>query len=619
MREIISFTTNGLYENGNKSLAVRVLSLLLFITLAYTWRPLLHGILYPMRYSVEGVIVGIITLPLFLGLWFCPRIKDSGKKLHPILSIGVKISIFIGVLLTLVILYWTFVSYLVSVLAVISLPFVAVMFYYMAKGDNKVSGILLLIVFTLIVVVSSTFVLVYASSVIEEREKANIAMERMETTEELPEINEENARIVPKEVDEKQIKGSVSYRQHHIGSGDIARSPDGNITWSYPIQPDGIRNTLVENQRGIAMSDMSQMENSNIQTYDDSKFEVGEGMALHRGSDWNLLKDEYWVQYNDDSIDFVHEEEPYMAYTQTGHEWNVEMVGGIIPVPYTTPTWDGVSLLHTDGTIENYSPDEAQNSEVLDGQRLYPFDVTKEYIESLNYRNGIINQMAIIGSHENEVEVADLPAGAGNSQPFLVDMEDEQFSYIMALEPYGEDTRGLDEVWFTDSRTGEFTVFETKEDTLLGPERAMGVVRNEDTQTNWNTETTDGQFEVIEPVPTVIDGELWWHSKVVSTDNLDVSRNVFVNAHTGNAVESHTTAETIEFIRGMDNLEDLPNDTENNDTNTTIEEPDENADEDVIYVVTITDEDGNIVEQIEVEEGEEVNIESPETSENQTD
>jgi hypothetical protein len=79
----------------------------------------------------------------------------------------------------------------------------------------------------------------------------------------------------------------------------------------------------------------------------------------------------------------------------------------------------------------------------------------------------------------------------------------------------------------------------TGDDTLLGPERAMGIVRSEDSQTGWASGSEGGNFQVVEPIPVVIDDQLWWHSKVVPIDQTDVTRNVFVNAHEGEAVELH--------------------------------------------------------------------------------
>ncbi|MFC7057319.1 hypothetical protein [Halovenus salina] len=265
----------------------------------------------------------------------------------------------------------------------------------------------------------------------------------------------------------------------------------------------------------------------------------------------------------------------------------------------------GVALIHPDGTIENLSPEEARNSEVLEGQRLYPLYNTNRKMESLGYREGIINQMGTIGSHENEVEVASLPQGAGNKQPFVVDLKSERMSYVTTMEPYGADTRGLDEVWFIDSRTGEPTYFESKRQTLTGPERAMGIVRSQDSQTGWGD-----NFVVVEPIPVFVDGQLWWHSKVVPVDSTDITRHVFVNSANKEALTVTSTSEVKAFLRG----EDV------NGTNDIDTEPAPGEDN-VEYYIVIEDEDGTVIQRIPIGPGEEPSVKyvpAEETAQNES-
>ncbi|PSP27049.1 hypothetical protein BRC65_08045 [Halobacteriales archaeon QH_2_65_14] len=77
-------------------------------------------------------------------------------------------------------------------------------------------------------------------------------------------MNEENARIAPRPVADVQTRGSVSYRRYRLGTSDIARMEDGRLAWSYPIQPDGLRNKLFEHQQGVFVTDMTRMEDREI-------------------------------------------------------------------------------------------------------------------------------------------------------------------------------------------------------------------------------------------------------------------------------------------------------------------------------------------------------------------
>jgi hypothetical protein len=277
-----------------------------------------------------------------------------------------------------------------------------------------------------------------------------------------------------------------------------------------------------------------------------------------------------------------------MYYPKTGHDWH------LLPLPHTTPTWDGGALVHPDGQIEHLSPEEARNHPVLEGQRLYPMTLTRDEMGSLGYRNGIINQFPIVGAHEGEVETARLPADADNAQPFVIDLEGERMSYVTAMEPYGADTRGLDEVWFVDAETGTYQYFGTDEETLTGPERAMGIARSADSRTNWGQ-----NFIVTEPVPVTIDGSLWWHLKVAPTDYTDVTRNVFVNADTSRTVEIRDDEEVRDFVAGTVTEDDLD----------TIEGGD--SDQEVLYYILVTDDSGAVTERIPVERGQETAIVEP--------
>ncbi len=536
--------------------------LLVVIALVYLWRPLFHPVFYDMFHSPGAFIFWTVTVVGAVLLWMSPPFDTDGSGVSALM---------------------------------------AALFEETDQNDFDSSGIVKLSLFAMLVVVALVLGGIYAipANAVEERTLAQQTMDDGEAIESLPSMNEENARIAPRPVADVQTRGSVSYRQFRLGTSDIARMEDGRLAWSYPIQPDGFRNMLFENQQGVLMSDMTRMENREMQAHDDTEFAVGEGMFLHRGSEWNLRKSDFWAKYNDDAVEFVHDGQPYMAYPKTGHEWH------LTPIPHTTPTWEGVALVHPDGTIDHLSPEEAQESEILDGQRLYPLYNTDRKMESLGYREGIINQMETIGSHVDQVEVAGLPSGAGNEQPFVIDLEDEQMSYVTALEPYGEDTRGLDEVWFMDARTGEPTYFESEDQTLTGPERAMGIVRSDDPRTGWGTD-----FVVIEPIPVIVDDELWWHSKVVPTDNTDITRNVFVNSNTDETIAIHSTEGVQEFLIGedIDDIEDVE----------TEPAPD---DEDVDYYLVIEDADGEVIERVPVEPGEDpsISVVSPDEIEQEED
>lgn len=522
------------------------------VGLIWVWRPLFHGIIYRVMYS-PGMLF-LIGIPLIAGLilFFMPPIERENSVDSSVMSK----------------------TYLLTGFVILGLVIALV------------GGV--------------------AGGMLENRTLAEETMSDSQQIDELPDVNEDNPRVVPRTVSDVQASGSVSYSQHRLGPSDIARDTDGSLAWTYAIEPDNFRNQVSNNQRGLLYSDMTKMEDREIRAVDDREFKYGTNMILHRGVEWQLLKSDYMVQYRDDPVEFMHDDDAYMAFTKTGHEWH------LTPFPHTTPTWEGVALVHEDGTIEHMSPEEAQESEVLDGQRLYPLYNSQKKAQSLSYREGIINQMPALGQRENVVDPATIPESAENTQPFVIDMEGEQMSYSYAMEPPGSGT-GLSEVWFYNAETGEGQYYETGSETIFGPDRAMGIVRSEDSRTGWGDD-----FVVLEPVPTVVNDDLWWHMKVAPVDYTDITRNVFVNAETGEAVAIFNTQGVIDFMQGeeIDEIEGATDEIENGDDmdEVTAEPSDE---EGIAYELVIYDSDGNEIDRIPIEHGQSFDIEVSEEVEEQ--
>jgi hypothetical protein len=454
---------------GNRQLLVKLLVLLPVVGLLYVWRPLFHPVIYRMVYSPGGLYAVGLPVVVTVLLYLAPPLGDEEDSSAGIKIVLVGVTVAVGIVLAL------------------------------ALGG--------------------------LGGAFEESHLANEAMENADQIDRFPEVNEANPRIKPRSVSDTQASGATNYPQHELGPSDVARTENGSLAWSYAIQPDQFQNRLNNNQRGVLFSDMTRSETA-ITAFDEMEFTHGRAMLFHRGAIWNLRKSDYWTQYRDDPIEFVHNGSAYMAYPKVDHEWN------LLPVPHTTPKWGGVALVHQNGTIEQLSPDEARNHPVLQGQRLYPLYMAERYANSLKYRNGILNQLPVVGSFEGVVGPASMPSGTGNSQPFIVDMEGERLSYIYAMEPAGSGS-GLAEVWFFDSRTGTPRQFRVDE-TLKGPERAVDKARSAMPEVSWvgTGDGGDGNARILEPVVTVVEGDLWWHVKAAEAGegSLLDNANIFVRA-----------------------------------------------------------------------------------------
>jgi len=344
----------------------------------------------------------------------------------------------------------------------------------------------------------------------------------------LAESDAENPRIVTRSVAQRYASNTLNFPQYRVTNSDITVY-NGTLYWSYALSPDGLWNHLTKRQHGTVLVDMTR-QNTRVETVT-GDLRAGMGTVFYNNHRWRTLKHgPYLVDYQD-SFMVVHEGEQYIATPYTRPNFHV------LPLPHTTPEWGGVVLVDSDGNVEDLSPEQARNHEVLTDQRLYPFALTRERVSATRYRNGIINTYT---SHEGEIEVAPVP-GEGNDQPFLIHTESGP-QYVVAVEPYGE-AQGLREVWTVDARTGVFERFAPNE-SLFGPRKATDYVRQAARTTDWD------RFTPSEPIPVVVDGQLYWEVRVVPTDNSGVSYVAFVNARSSDVTEVESTGAVRAFMRG---------------------------------------------------------------------
>ncbi len=355
-------------------------------------------------------------------------------------------------------------------------------------------------------------------------------MDRAATAENLSETDPAKPRVVTKSVAARYASNTLNFPQYRIEGGDVTVR-NGTPYWSYALAPDGAYNHYTKRQHGTVLVDMTQ-QNAEVDTVV-GDLEKGVGPAFYNNYRFAMLKQANFLVAYGDPFMVVHGGDQYIAvpYTKPEFHW--------LPLPYTTPEWGGVVLIGPDGSIEDLSPAEARDHSVLEEQKLYPFELAREKVAATKYRNGIVNTFT---SHEDEIEVAPVP-GEGNDQPFLV-FTNEGPEYVVAVEPYGQ-AQGLKEVWTVDGRTGEYAVY-SPERSLFGARKATDYVRQAARTTDWN------RFTPSEPIPVVVDGQLYWEVRVVPSDSSGIAYIAFVNAQSSDVHEVSTTAEVTAFLEGED-------------------------------------------------------------------
>lgn len=400
-------------------------------------------------------------------------------------------------------------------------------------------------------------------------------MDRVEFIDGLPETDADNVRIMPYQVGDEVVENRLQYSRNKMGTEDIVYI-NGTPHWSFTLEPDGLMNSFRFHQVGAAYADMT-TRSANVHTIEQD-FVYGEGMYVTDNYAWQLRHDVYWTDHKDPFV-IPHEGDLYMAVPRVKHEhkFNVPSFDRPIPQPYSVPYFDGVHLLHSDGTIEDLSPEEARSHPVLADQRIYPYDLMSFEVSSTRYRHGILNKWFW---HDEEIEIPSLPGE--NTQPFLITTENGP-ELVMSAEPWG-DAAGVLEVWFAHGQSGELRVKQWDvQDTQTGPERAMQYVRQEHPLWDWS------ELDVDEPIPTFIDNKLYWNVRTVTSAPL-VRATSFVDADTGDVVTIREDIDVKEFVKGED-VDEI--------------DPDTPLEPGIIIEIT---EDGEVVNTIEVQPGQEITI-----------
>ena len=394
----------------------------------------------------------------------------------------------------------------------------------------------------------------------------------------LPDIDNSNPRILPKTVANEFAENSLQEPRHKLAPSDIAIGENGTPYWSHPLQPDGGINSFIIKQKGAAFADMT-TSGSEI-SYSDQEMDVGIGMHIFDNINWVLKKQKFWVNYEDHFV-LENEDQNYIATPYIEYDLRFRF-----PIVYTVPEWGGVALTDSDGNTEYVDSSNVENHSVLGNQRTYPFDLARNYVSSMEYREGIINQWFF---HRNQLEVAPVP-GFDNDQPFMILTEDNPELFV-ATEPYGE-ASGLFEIWTIDAVTGKYEVYRlNRSQGLIGANRAVNFVRQANSRVNWADRDSDTGFSPIEPLPVIVDDKLYWQVRVVPLDSAGIAFTSFVDADSSNVYTAQTDQEIIDFLEGEDinqtaNLNETQSGNQTGDVEISIIENGEVVD-------TVTTESGN--------------------------
>jgi hypothetical protein len=330
-----------------------------------------------------------------------------------------------------------------------------------------------------------------------------------------------------------------------LGDFEPLSNGEGGIDWVAPREPNGLYNSLVNNQDGVMV-----IQPDGSAEIIRQEFKRGEGMALYRNVGWQLKREKF----------FAHHTNQY--YVLDGEE-----LLGVVPYisyrfsfPVMVPKWGGVLVVHPDGEIENLSPQEAIQDGRFEGERLYPEQLARKVGDVWKYRNGYWNTWF---AHEDEAQIpqinppeeqnapdeqpATLQETSINQMPFLIPTE-EGPQWFLAAEPYGRSFSMYQGI-YVDGHSGEVTYF--KPDTgsaLIGVNKALDYAQATFPNYQW------GQNAVIlEPRPIVKDETLYWMATITNADKAGVNQTVMVNAsEQGEVTVLETYEDVVAFVEGED-------------------------------------------------------------------
>jgi len=331
-------------------------------------------------------------------------------------------------------------------------------------------------------------------------------------------------RLIPKPVAARFASDSFQNPQEHLGDSQIVMM-DGKLQRVMPRLPDGWLLYFINKLNGFVTVDVDTLDKK--VTIDDQQFKYSEGIGIFDNLYYRLPLKKYFVQYS---------KEPIYLKNDKGEWVTVVPYIGYKGIIFRVPYWAGVMEIHSDGSIIDYTPEQAQNISYYKNNRLYPKELVNYYTESYSYKNGLLNLWFL---HKNQIETVSLPG----SEFVLHASTDEGFKQIVVAEPYGR-SYGIYKIFIFDATSGKREIIEYNQDSqLTGPVAAADYIKREFPSYSWDS------FSLSEPRPMKIGGSLYWLMSIVPNDAAGIAKTVLFNAKTNKVVAFDDLATLEAFVK----------------------------------------------------------------------
>jgi len=383
---------------------------------------------------------------------------------------------------------------------------------YTLKSSNKVSPIIVVgyIGFLILIIIALNF----------ENEIRYLLTAKQITYDnktDLPTF--EPIRLIPKQVAKRYADDTFQNPQEMLGDSQIAII-DGKLKRVFPRLPDGGILYFTNKLNGFVTVEVDTLDKK--VAIEDQQFKYAEGIGVFDNLYYQLELNKYGVNYS---------AEPVYLKDDSGKWVTVVSCIGYKGFPFRVPYWAGVMEIKSDGSIKNYSPEEAQNVSYFKNNRLYPKELVNYYTDAYAYKGGLLNKWFL---HKNQTETVALP---GSEKIFHVSTS-EGLKQLVVAEPYGR-SYGVYKIFIFDATTGKREIIEYDQNSqLTGPVAAADYIKREFPTYSWDA------FSLAEPRPLKIKNDLFWLLSIIPNDAAGIAKTVLFDAKT-NKVNGFDSVESL--------------------------------------------------------------------------
>ena len=293
---------------------------------------------------------------------------------------------------------------------------------------------------------------------------------------------------------------------------------NGSLIYNWIIEPEGFWNEVSKGPRGVV--------------FVDAGIYPPQVKIIYRNMTWGLHNIKLMPGY----VDGLYREAQLTAGFDKKLllEDNVEVVWNkhvfiLIPaitwitgIDYSLPTLAGYVVVDENGSMEWLSASQARSDPRFKGVPLLPEIVAREWIESYKWIYGIGNVLV----YRNTFQIRDIGT---NPQPYLVLDDRGNLWWVFVAEPPGE-TYSAKYIFYVNASdtSPHIYVYELPEP-MIGVSKVEAYVKQRYPTYDW------GQLSIEEPIPTIINGTLYWKVSVTTSDGRGLVTVCLVNAKSGEA------------------------------------------------------------------------------------